>query len=77
MQDIVPSAVHVKPRCRTKATGASVTPLSAGEQPGALFCPVCKSTHLVWAYRYERPEFRLGAMACKKCGLMYDVTPRN
>lgn len=65
-------------RCRTRVTGVNATIQSIADVAvDSLECPECKSSQLAWAYRFENPHFKLGAMACQKCGRMYDVTPRN
>jgi transcription elongation factor Elf1 len=42
----------------------------------AIECPVCGSSDLVWLFITVHPEFKRGAIRCR-CGLIYDVTPRN
>jgi transposase-like protein len=40
-------------------------------------CPECGSSKVVWAYRFHRPEFKLGALMCQGCNRLFDVTPRH
>jgi DNA-directed RNA polymerase subunit RPC12/RpoP len=79
MNDIVQIAnTHARP-CRLPADAVSPVPCisRAASALPAIECPVCGSTDLAWAFRLEHPEFKSGAIACMKCGQMYDVTPRN
>ena len=59
------------------ASAGAATTLPPWQLVRGIECPQCKSAELTWAYRYEQPTFRLGAMACPHCGQIYDVTPRR
>ncbi len=79
MIDTVPNAgTHTRP-CRVRATADEPAPYitRAADRSSAFDCPACHSEELSWAFRVEHPEFKSGAIACGKCGLMLDVTPRN